>query len=349
MNGDRVTTRGRVGPALAVAGLALSVLALAGCGEHVQSALDPRGPQASRIYGLWWLFIVVSVVVQLGVTIAVFLALFRPNRRAFTEVPTGSEPGKVKVVAAFTAVTVLILVVFVVYSVHVSDAMSQLPGPETQPVVVEVVGHQWWWEVRYLHVQANYTFTTANELRIPVGRPVILRAMTRDVIHSFWVPNLHGKIDMVPGRVNTIWFQADEPGEYRGQCAEFCGLQHAKMAFVVVAQPEHEFEAWVDAYRQPAHQPTGPEAIHGQQVFLQTQCSLCHTVRGTTAWGRVGPDLTRLGARRTLAAGTFVNNRGNLAAWLVDPQSLKPGSFMPPTNLAPEDLQALLTYLQGLQ
>ena len=334
---------------LAAASLILLSTALWGCGEHVQSALDPRGPQSSQIYGLWVLFIVVATVVQVGVALAVYLALFRPNRHAPEEPPAGDEPGKVKWVAAFTVVTALILVVFVFYSVRVSDATTQLPGPETQPVVVEVVGHQWWWEVRYLHLQANRTFTTANELRIPVGRPVILRAMSRDVIHSFWVPNLAGKIDMVPGRVNTIWFQADEPGEYRGQCAEFCGLQHAKMAFVVVAQAGHEFEAWVERYRQPAAAPLEPEAARGEQVFLGAQCALCHTVRGTSAWGRVGPDLTRLGSRRTLAAGTLANTRGNLAAWLVDPQGIKPGNFMPPTNLDPADLHALLTYLEGLR
>jgi cytochrome c oxidase subunit II len=340
--------RGRRLPPL-LAAVAVGALVCTGCGEGVQSIVDPRGPQAGRIAGLWWLFLIVCTLVQVGVTVAVGLALFRPNRRAIEAVPSDGEPRKVRVVAVFTVVTAVILVVFVGASVWVSDAMSTMPGPEDDPVAVEIIGHQWWWEVRYLHVVPDQSFTTANELRIPVGRPVVIRALSRDVIHSFWVPNLHGKIDMIPGRINTIWLQADEPGEFRGQCAEFCGLQHAKMALAVVAEPEERFAEWVRASRQSAPAPSSPEAQRGQQVFLQNQCSLCHTVRGTIAGGRVAPDLTRIGARRTLAAGTLPNTRGNLAAWVVDPQGIKPGNFMPATNLDPEDLHALLAYLEGLR
>jgi cytochrome c oxidase subunit II len=177
----------------------------------------------------------------------------------------------------------------------------------------------------------------------------VVRLKSRDVVHSFWVPNLAGKIDVVPGRRNVMWFQADVAGTYRGQCAEFCGLQHAKMAFVVVAEPPERYEAWAEAYRQPPATPADDLARRGEQVFLESQCALCHRVRGTGAWGQVAPDLSRIANRLTLAAGTLPNTRGNMAAWILDPQYIKPGSFMPPTSLEPEHLHALLAYLEGLE
>jgi cytochrome c oxidase subunit II len=325
----------------------LSLLA-AGC-AGIQSMTDARGPQAERIAGLWWFFLIVCTLVFVAVVAALFLALFRRDRRELEGEPTDGEPAKTRVVVIATGVTTLILLVFLIYSVFVGNAMSRIPTAEQNPITVEVIGHQWWWQVRYVDADASRTFETANELRIPAGRPVIIRATSRDVIHSFWVPNLHGKIDLVPGKVNTIWIQADEPGEFRGQCAEFCGLQHALMAFMVVAEPEDRFEAWADAYRQPAPEPQDEITARGREVFLQAQCSLCHTIRGTGAWGRVAPDLTRIGSRRTLAAGTRPNTRGNMAAWILDPQHLKPGNFMPPTTLDSEQLQALLAYLESLR
>lgn len=312
----------------------------------MQSALDPRGPQADRIHELWWLLLVVCTLVFFAVVIALGLALLRRGRIERID-PTDGEPGKVKVIIGATAVTAVILAGFVAYSVVVSRANTRIPDG-LRPVRVQLIGHQWWWEVRYLDEVASRTFDTANELRIPVGRPVVVELTSRDVIHSFWVPNLHGKTDMVPGRRNTIWFEAAAPGEYRGQCAEFCGLQHAKMALIVMALPEADFEAWADAHRQPARVPDGPLAQRGAEVFAGSSCVMCHTVRGTGAWGRVAPDLTHIASRRTLAAGTLANTRGNLAAWILDPQHVKPGTFMPPTQLAADDLQALLAYLETL-
>ena len=314
----------------------------------LQSVLAPAGPQADRIYALWWLFAIVCIGVWIAVAVALYLALWRRGRQTLPERPHG-EPRKVRVVAAATALTVLVLFVFVGASALAGRAMSAQPDANARPVIVEVVGHQWWWEVRYPDEIASRGFTTANEIRIPVGRPIIVRASSRDVIHSFWVPNLHGKIDLIPGRTNTIWLQADRPGEYRGQCAEFCGLQHAKMALVVIAEDDLAFETWAEAQRQPAAGPTDPVALRGQEVFLGAQCSLCHTIRGTNAYARVAPDLTHIASRRTLGAGTLRNTRGNLAGWIVDPQHVKPGNFMPPTNLAGDDLQALLAYLEGLR
>jgi cytochrome c oxidase subunit II len=334
--------------ATTLAGAATAALLVTGC-AGIQSATDPRGPQAASINELWWLFLIVCTMVWVAVTVALFLALFRRGRRELDAPPTDGEPAKVRVVSYAVVATVAILVVFLVYSVAIGSRISRLPGPDRQPITVEVVGHQWWWEVRYLDDQASLTFTTANELRIPVGRPVILHLKSRDVIHSFWVPNLHGKMDLVPGRTNITWMQADTPGVFRGQCGEFCGLQHAKMAFMVVAEPVEGFEAWREAYRQPAPPRVDPVAQRGEAVFLQAQCSMCHTIRGTGAWGRVGPDLTRIGARRTIAAGTLTNTRGNMGGWILDPQHIKPGNFMPATPLDPDSLQALLFYLESLK
>jgi cytochrome c oxidase subunit II len=290
------------------------------------------------------------VVVWLGVTAGVLLALFRRNRILFTGDEHTEEPAKVRVVTIFTAVTGVILLVLLLSSVYVGSVTTRRPTPDQQPVTIEAIGRQWWWEFRYENEPASRTFITANEIRIPVGRPVIIKAKSLDVIHSFWVPNLHGKIDMVPGRTNVIWFQADEAGVYRGQCAEFCGLQHAKMAFMVIAEPEDRFNAWLEESIRPMPaRPPGEFASPGEQVFVEAQCSMCHTVRGTGAWGQVAPDLTRIGSRRTLAAGTLPNTRGHLAGWILDPQRIKPGNFMPPTPLDPERLHALLDYLESLK
>jgi len=302
------------------------------------------------ILDLYLLFLGVAVLVMLGVVITIGLALFRRGRTPVDgDPPAEGEPGKFRAVAGATLATGFILLVLLVSSAYVGQVTSREPGQDERPITVNVIGHQWWWEFRYIDDQPSRTFVTANELHIPVGRPVILRMTSRDVIHSFWVPNLHGKIDLMAGRTNTLRIRADEPGEYRGQCAEFCGLQHAKMAFVVVALPEEEFDGWVEESLRPAAEPGTELAQQGREVFLESQCSLCHTVRGTGAWGTIAPDLTRIGSRRTLAAGTVPNNRGTLAAWILDPQHIKPGNFMPATQLPPDRLHALVAYLEGLR
>ncbi len=212
-------------------------------------------------------------------------------------------------------------------------------------VVIEVIGHQWWWEVRYL----NQNVITANELHLPVGQPLEIKLTSVDVIHSFWVPELHGKFDLIPGRTNRFVLQADQPGEYRGQCAEFCGLQHAKMAILVVAQAPEDFMAWLDQQAQPAPQPTEPAALAGRQIFLESACRECHTIRGVSASNGAGPDLTHLAGRRTLAAGTRLNTPEHLAEWISAPQAVKPGNLMPETSLTPEELSSLLAYLESLK
>jgi cytochrome c oxidase subunit 2 len=216
-------------------------------------------------------------------------------------------------------------------------------------VTVNVTGHQFWWEFEYEEAMPSRRVTTANELHIPVGRPVVLKVTSRDVIHSFWVPNLQGKRDLVPGITSAIWLQADRPGVYRGQCAEFCGKQHAHMAFEVVAESDAQFERWLDAQRQLASAPQSAAASHGRDVFLTTQCVLCRTVRGTPAAGKVGPDLTHVGTRGKIASGTLQTKPDDVAAWIRDPQHIKPGSQMPPTRLTDADVQALSEYLVNLK
>jgi cytochrome c oxidase subunit 2 len=210
---------------------------------------------------------------------------------------------------------------------------------------IHVTGVQWWWRVFYPEEQV----TTANEIHIPTNRPVELLLDTNDVIHSFWVPRLHGKVDMIPGKTNTLVLQADTPGEYVGECAEFCGTQHARMHLRVIAQSPEEFDAWLQAQSQPA--PSPPEGIlrEGQQIFLGSACVYCHAIRGTNASGVIGPDLTHLASRRTLAAGTVPNTRGYLMGWIADPHGIKPGNRMPPTYLDADDLDALVTYLESLE
>jgi cytochrome c oxidase subunit 2 len=210
---------------------------------------------------------------------------------------------------------------------------------------VEVTGRQWWWEVRY----PESGVVTANEIRIPAGRPVRLVVTSGDVIHSVWIPELHGKIDMIPGRSNSQVIIADEPGEYRGECAEFCGAQHAKMQFIVVAEPPERFAAWLERQAQPANAPADAMQLEGREIFLGSACVYCHAVRGTNANSNFGPDLTHLASRRTLAAGMLANNRGNLSGWVLNPQQIKPGNKMPPTALSGEELNALLAYLESLE
>jgi cytochrome c oxidase subunit II len=314
----------------------------------LQSALEPFGLQAAAINTLWWLLLVVCTAVWVAVMVALALALFRRNRTEQLD-PQDGEPRKVRVVGAAVGMTGAILIVFVAYSVVVARSTTRTPSDEDRPVRIVVTAHQWWWEVEYQDEVASRTFKTANELRVPVGRPVVVELLSRDVIHSFWVPNLSGKTDVIPGRRNQLWFEATAPGVYRGQCAEFCGLQHANMAFVVVAVPDGDFESWAAANRAPAVVAVTDEARQGAEVFARSSCVMCHTIRGTGAWGQVAPDLTHMASRLTLASGTLPNTRGDLGGWILDPDHVKPGTQMPPTHLAPADLQALLTYLRTLE
>ncbi|HEX6533157.1 MAG TPA: cytochrome c oxidase subunit II [Gemmatimonadaceae bacterium] len=331
-------------------------IALVAVGQHAQSALDPAGPQGDRFIGLWWLSLAISVAVFVLVVIALLVAALRRRHEPVAVEPVvapepAGERSLGRVVNAAVAVTVVLLFVWLVASVRTGRAYTSLraAGSARAPVEVTITGHQWWWEIEYPDTNPSLRVTTANELHVPVGRPVVLKMTSTDVIHSFWAPNLGGKRDLIPGHVTTMWFQADTPGVYRAQCAEFCGYQHAHMALMVVAEPAGRFRAWLAAQRQPAAPPTDSLRARGERVFLGADCTLCHSIAGTPAGGRQGPDLTHVGSRLTLAAGTLPNTRRNLAGWIVDPQSTKPGSLMPQNPLGSEDLQALISYLEGLR
>ena len=333
--------------ALAVTG---AVLLLGACrGPLVQSALEAKGPQAREIEGLWWFALAVATVVYALTIGALFWAMSAARRRAREGTPpaASAERRMTTGVAIASGATLAILLVFFLYDQSVGRTLRP-PTRAERPLLIQVVGHQWWWEVTYPDSTPQHRVSTANEIHVPVGHPVLLELSSRDVIHSVWVPNVAGKKDMIPGYIDTLWFQADTPGVYRGQCAEFCGHQHAKMALEVVAHPRAEYERWIAEQRQPAAVPSDSVAARGEQVFLSGTCAMCHTIQGTDAGSRAGPDLTHLASRRTIAAGTLPNTRGNLAGWIVDPQRVKPGTHMPPTMLASAELEALLTYLQSL-
>ncbi|QFU17501.1 cytochrome c oxidase subunit II [Microvirga thermotolerans] len=326
---------------------ALLLLPLTGC-KGWQSALDPHGPGARSLETLFWIFLAVLATVW-ALTMLGLIASLRARRSAEAD-PLSDDPGTeagmgraVTLLVALTALTVLALT-------GISYAYQKRFGDKREDVLtIKVTGHQWWWQIDYEDAQANRSFTTANEIHIPVGEPVRLKLESSDVIHSFWVPSLMGKMDNIPGRQNVIEMQADREGIYRGQCAEFCGWQHAHMSMLIVAKPKSEFDAWRDRQIASAAPPADDERRRGEQVFLTSPCIMCHSVRGTSAGGKVGPDLTHVGSRLTLAAGTLQNTRGNLAAWIVDPQRIKPGTNMPLIQVEPQDLNALVSYLEGLK
>jgi cytochrome c oxidase subunit 2 len=329
--------------------LPLAVAAAAsGCGgrQRLQSVLDAAGPEAARIERLWWVFFWVGAVVFALVIAAVVFAVVRGRRRTESFVGEAADRLLVPAVAGASALTLLVLFLLVGATSAAGRALSRLD--DTAAITINLTGRQWWWEAEYEDGTPSQRFTTANELHIPVGRPVIVKGTSGDVIHSFWVPNLHGKVDLIPGRTTSRWIQADQAGTYRGQCAEFCGLQHAHMALLVVAEPMDAFEAWRAAQRRPAREPEDDQQRLGRDVFLASPCVMCHAVRGTPAGGRVGPDLTHLRSRFTLAAGTVPNTRGYLAGWILDPHGIKPGNHMPPNGLSAAEIQALLAWLDNL-
>ena len=220
---------------------------------------------------------------------------------------------------------------------------------EAPAIEVEVTANQWWWDVRYMSTDPSRIIRTANELHLPVGVPVHITLKSNDVIHSFWIPNLHGKKDLMPGRTATIQFRADKPGTYQGVCAEYCGLQHAYMAFDVVALPPERFDAWAEAQRKPAPEPADALTRRGHELFLTGSCMLCHAVQGTSANARVAPNLTHIASRAHLGAGILRNTPEALAAWITDAQKIKAGVNMPAHILPGDDLNALVAYLRTLQ
>jgi len=318
----------------------------------VHDMLATWGPQAGHVASLWNIFLAICTIVFVAVIAALVMALRRAPKIDVPEAPDLStvnvpEPRLRRSVATAVGITILGLLVLLAASVFTDRALARLPLHDA--VNIQVTGHQWWWSVKYIDGPVSETFETANEIHVPVGRPVLVQLNADDVIHSLWIPSLTGKRDLIPGRTATLAFRADQPGIYRGQCAEFCGFQHAFMAFEVHVQTPQDYARWRQQQLATAREPTDPQAQRGKQLVQSVSCAMCHTVQGTLAQGKTGPDLTHLASRRTIAAGTLPNDPGNLASWIADPHKHKPGVNMPANPMSGEDLAAIVTYLGTLQ
>lgn len=324
------------------AALAAAVAAVAGGCTGVQSALDPAGPNAREIETLWWAMLVAALVIFLIVLLALLVSLFGGDslRRRIAPVRL--------IVAGGIVLPIATLSVLVPFNVSVSSGVTEPRSEGT--LTIRVRGHQWWWEVEYDFPGVAGGFYTANEIWLPVGEPVELLLTSGDVIHSLWFPRLAGKLDLIPGRTNRMMIEADTPGVSRGQCAEFCGLAHAKMALLAVAVSPERFAAWAERQREPARDAADAAARDGARLFAASGCALCHTVRGHGAWGRAAPDLTHVGSRMTIGAGLLDNTRDNLAAWIAHNDALKRGNRMPDfADLDPGTLQAIAAWLESLE
>ncbi|MER8647987.1 cytochrome c oxidase subunit II [Mesorhizobium sp. M0586] len=323
-------------------------LLLQGCAGW-QSALDPKGPAASELAWLIWFFTALCAVVWVLVMIALVVPLMMRSRAQAEPlaIKAGADDRKLRAVMTAVGLTAVVLIGLTLLSFFANRTLAAIGSDAA--LTIRVTGHQWWWEVRYEDATPSRILTTANEIHIPAGEPVKLLLTSTDVIHSFWIPSLSGKLDLIPGHMNVLDLKADKPGVYRGQCAEFCGAQHANMGTFIIAEPRAKFDAWWNDQLQPAATPTGDEAKAGQDLFLKRPCVMCHRIGGTPAGGTVAPDLTHIASRQTLAAGTLTMSRGNLAAWIADPQGIKPGSHMPVVELSGDELNAMVAYLEALK
>jgi cytochrome c oxidase subunit II len=308
--------------------------------------LHADGLMGARILPLTQGLLIVSAVVVVLIAALILIAIFRRGRTgdvAGTALIEGEARGWISIGVGLSAVVLVGLVVWT------SMTMARIANPPSKPALsIEVRGHQWWWEFAYLNDDPSKTFVTANEIHIPVGKPVRFALKGEDVIHTFWVPSLGGKVQLIPGQTNLTWLEADKPGVYRGQCSQYCGQQHAHMVLTVFADPPEAFEAWREAQLRAASQPSSDDARLGEQRFI-VRCGACHAVRGTPADGHVGPDLTHLMSRTTIAAGELPNNPGFLSGWIANPQSLKPGSLMPDPELSGPDLASIRSFLVTLK
>jgi cytochrome c oxidase subunit 2 len=319
----------------------------------MQHVLQPGGPQAFVTQHLWYVFLITVTLVFIVVMIVLLLAIRRGSqagRLSLDGPPHPPEPGRERrittVVGGAVALTALILFGLLVADFLTDRNLTRLRRPN--PLEITVTGHQWWWEVRYEDSIPSRTFTTANEIHIPTGRPIRFTLLSTDVIHSFWAPNLSGKKDLIPGLRANLWFQADSAGTYQGQCAEFCGHQHAHMRFLVIAQTPENFQTWRESQLQPA--PTAKDSTSvGRAVFMSAACPMCHTVAGTDARASVGPNLSHIGSAKTIAAGTLTNTAEHMSEWIADPSHRKPGVLMPGNPLNPQELGALVGWLESLK
>lgn len=327
--------------------LSASAAALSGCTQEnsfieTPSMLSPQSPEAARIANLSWFMFILGGLIWLGVMAYLAYAIWGNRGESLEE---GLEnPNRGSRIVVFWGIGFTTLVLLVLFGLNIATMAANNSGSSPE-LIIDVIGRQWWWEVQY----PQYGFETANEIRIPVGERVLLRLTTKDVIHSFWVPELSGKVDTIPNRVNELTLMASQAGEYWGECAEYCGLQHALMKLLVIAEPQAQFAAWLQQQQTVPQAPEDTLAFEGEQIFLGSACVYCHTIEGTNATGDLGPDLTHLASRRTLGAGILENTPGNLAGWIIDAQAIKPGNQMPPMDLSGPELQALLAYLALLE
>jgi cytochrome c oxidase subunit 2 len=311
----------------------------------LQSVLNAAGIQAGRIESLWWAIFWTTTVVTVIVLTVLFVAV---RRGAKASQSTTDDRTLLRVVGVASVATIVILIGLLVRSVITSRAIASERN-DANPLLIEVTAYQWWWNFEYEHPEPEQRVRTANELHLPVGRPIAIKLLASDVIHSFWVPSLHGKLDAIPGHETTLYLRIDKPGIYRGQCAEYCGLQHAHMAFVIFAESSDDFEKWIQSQRQTAHQPESDQEKRGLQLVQQSACVMCHTIRGTAAGGRIAPDLTHVATRATIGAGVLPRDAAHLSDWIRDPQHAKPGNRMPALALPDGDREAIVAYLEQLR
>ena len=324
--------------AAAFAWVLAAAIGVSACSNST-SAVDAHGSEARHIAGLWWLMFGLAAGVYVVVAGFIIVAAIRGRRGA----PRRSRISQsMFITVGGVLVPTLILLVLAVVTVTTTGALRKAGS---NPVRIEVAGERWWWSVRYPGRQ----IVTANELHIPVGQPVEIGLTSDNVVHSFWVPELAGKVDTIPGQRNMLRFTADKAGTYLGVCAEFCGIQHAHMGFRVIAQSPGAFERWATAHSEPPREPASELAANGALRFQRLPCAGCHTIRGTQAQGRVGPDLTDFGSRAGIGAGAVENNSRNLARWVQHAQSIKPGALMPDLTLSDDDVHALVAYLESLR
>ena len=322
----------------AFAWVVAAVLAFAACSDNT-SALDAHGSEARHIAGLWWLMFGLAAGVYVVVAGFILVAALRGRRGARSGARFSPN---MFIAVGGVVVPTLILLVLAVVTVTTTGALRKAGS---DPLRIEVTGERWWWSVRY----PGRAIVTANEIHVPVGQPVEIGLDSDNVVHSFWVPELAGKVDTIPGQHNLLRFTAEKTGTYLGVCAEFCGIQHAHMGFRVIAESPGAFERWSAAHASPPREPVSELAARGQARFQALPCAGCHTVRGTEARGKVGPDLTDFGSRATIGAGTRANTPENLERWIQNAQSVKPGALMPDLTLSDDDVRALVAYLESLR
>ena len=322
-------------------------VAICGC-NGVQSASGGQGLESSNIVDLFLLFLAVCTIMYLLVCAALLTAL-RRKKRPEGPGPFAEENSRLidLLLLGWLALVILGLIVLTVASFFADRSNASIDRKNA--LQITVTANQWWWDVEYRPADPFKIVRTANELHLPVGTPAQITLRSNDVIHSFWVPNLAGKQDLIPGRISDVQLLPRQTGLYRGQCAEFCGVQHAQMALDVTVESAADFQRWYARQLQPAKEPATPLQVAGYRYVTTRECSNCHQISGTVAAGKIAPDLTHLASRRSIAAGAMPMNRGNLYGWIADPQSLKPGSHMPTIGIAPKDLHAVVAYLETLK